>query len=68
MNPAVSLGERIPAAERCRAEFLLRLPTAASHRDRVLVPLAPPPAGKLEAFAANARIVHIDIDPAEVSG
>lgn len=25
---------------------------------------APDPAGKLEAFAANARIVHIDIDPA----
>ncbi|KAI7837667.1 hypothetical protein COHA_008528 [Chlorella ohadii] len=24
--------------------------------------------GKLEAFAANARIVHIDIDPAEVRG
>ena len=30
------------------------------------VAAAAPPAGKLEAFAANARIVHIDIDPAEV--
>lgn len=27
---------------------------------------SPPPAGKLETFAANARIVHIDIDPAEI--
>ena len=26
----------------------------------------PARAGKLEAFAANARIVHIDIDPAEI--
>ena len=24
------------------------------------------PAGKLEAFAARSRIVHIDIDPAEI--
>lgn len=35
----------------------------AAHRH---VAVAAPPAGKLEAFAANARIVHIDIDPAEV--
>lgn len=29
-------------------------------------PSTPAPAGKLELFANRARIVHIDIDPAEI--
>ena len=39
------------------ARLALSLPTRAA---------APPPAGKLEAFASRARVVHIDIDPAEI--
>ncbi len=58
----------------CAAGFLLAV-DAAVNAGRTLAcgqPCfschRPALAGKLEAFAANARIVHIDIDPAEVRG